>query len=71
MEKTEKGNRTCLTCGRILTNPDENIRLCPRCQKRGISVAASVGAFGLSAVVKKLGPRLLKGTVYLIRGLKK
>ncbi|MGF0125639.1 hypothetical protein ACQRD0_06150 [Streptococcus alactolyticus] len=59
--------KTCMVCGRIITDPNNKTGLCPKHQKQGnnilgLGVLASVG-FGL----KKYGPKAVKALVKVIK----
>ena len=59
--------KTCMVCGRIITDPNNKTGLCPKHQKQGnnilgLGVLASVG-FGL----KKYGTKAVKALVKVIK----
>ena len=59
--------KTCMVCGRIITDPKNKTGLCPKHQKQsnniiGISALASVGI-----VLKKFGPKAAKALIKVIK----
>lgn len=53
------GEKTCITCGRIITDPNKMIRLCPKCSKKvktgGVAFVIAITGFA----IKKKGKPLL------------
>lgn len=66
MKKKNETERKCL-CGRIITDPNNKIGLCPTCQKKGNSLVAGVGLTGLVVCGKKFGPKLIKEVISVIK----
>nr|DAZ51964.1 MAG TPA: PhnA Zinc-Ribbon [Caudoviricetes sp.] len=59
--------KKCKVCGRIITGKNNITGLCPKHQK-GLNDGAAVVGIGVMALgLKKFGPKILKGTVKLIK----
>lgn len=67
MKKKSEVEKKCIMCGRIITNTDNKTGLCPKCQKKGNTIAAGLGLAGILAGVKKYGPKLLKSALGIIK----
>lgn len=70
MKKKNESEKVC-PCGRIITDSNNKTGLCPKCQKRGNSIVAALGIAGVTLAIKKYGGKILKGTVNVIKVVKK
>lgn len=69
MAKKNDGEKTCMVCGRIITDPQNKTGLCPRCKKTGKEVGTGVTIAGAGAVfiIKKCWKPLLNIAKAIIR----
>lgn len=70
MKKKNETEKVC-PCGRIITDPNNKTGLCPKCQKKVGNGAAVGGIIGFGILVKKFGPKIIKGAGNLLKNLKK
>ena len=49
----DKKEKTCITCGRIITDKNNKTGLCPKCAKKANAGAAAVGLPVLGFAIKK------------------
>lgn len=54
-------------CGRIITNPNNKIGLCPKCQKLGNNLLGIGGFAAFGVGLKKYGPKILKKAIKIIK----
>lgn len=59
--------KKCKVCGRVITDNNNITGLCPRHQKGLNDGAAVVGIGALMIGAKKLGPKIVKGVIKLIK----
>jgi hypothetical protein len=59
MEKKSKSEKFC-PCGRIIADPNNKTGLCPKCQKTGTKIWASLSLAGIVYLVKKHGDKIIE-----------
>lgn len=59
--------KKCKVCGRIIADKNNVTGLCPKHQKGLNDGVAVVGIGAIALGLKKFGPKILKGTVKLIK----
>lgn len=70
MEKKNKSEKVC-PCGRIITDPNNKIGLCPKCKKTANNIGAAAGGAGILFLAKKYGKKIISGTFNVVKNLKK
>jgi hypothetical protein len=66
MIKKNETEKVCL-CGRIITDPNNKMGLCPKCQKLGNNLLGIGGFAALGVGLKKFVPKILKGAIKIIK----
>ena len=59
--------KTCIICGRIITDKNNKTGLCPKHQKQGNNIVGGGLLITLGIGLKKFGPKIVKGAVKLIK----
>lgn len=65
--KMSDKEKTCIVCGRIITDSKNKTGLCPKHQKQGNDILGLGGLAALGIGIKKFGPKFVKGAVKLIK----
>ena len=65
--KISEREKTCIICGKIITDKNNKTGLCPRHQKQGNNILGLGGFAAIGIGIKKFGPRIIKGAVKLIK----
>ena len=59
--------KTCMVCGRIITDPKNKTGLCPKHQKQGNNILGIGVLAGIGIGIKKVGPKAVKALVKVIK----
>ncbi len=59
--------KTCMVCGRIITDPKNKTGLCPKHQKQGNNIIGMGAIAGIWIGLKKYGPKVAKALIKVIK----
>lgn len=59
--------KTCIICGRIITDANNKTGLCPKHQKQGNNILGVGGLAAIGVGIKKFGPKIVKVAAKLIK----
>ena len=59
--------KTCMVCGRIITDPKNKTGLCPKHQKQGNNILGIGVLAGIVVGIKKVGSKAVKALVKVIK----
>lgn len=59
--------KTCMVCGRIITDPKNKTGLCPKHQKQGNNIIGIGVIAGIGIGLKKYGPKVANALVKVLK----
>lgn len=59
--------KTCMVCGRIITDSKNKMGLCPKHQKQGNNIIGIVAIAGIGTGLKKYDPKVAKALIKVIK----